>query len=154
MEKNRRIEGIVEYIAGKYRSAAEIGIGHFPDVAYALLSKGIKVFATDIQFFLHGGMEVVIDDITDPDISLYSGIDVLYSMRTPTELVPFILRLAKTIHADLIVKPLSSEFLDGQLMRHGGMNFYLWSFYSSSLTPFGISLLALKGQKQDAFYDS
>jgi uncharacterized protein len=131
LEKNRRIEGIVEYIAGKYRSAAEIGIGHFPDVADALLNKGLKVFATDIQPFLHDGLEVVVDDITEPDIFLYSGTDVLYAMRTPTELVPFILRLAKTIHADLIVKPLSSEFLNGQLISHGGEAFYLWQFSSS-----------------------
>jgi uncharacterized protein len=132
LEKNRRIEGLVDYIAGRYRSAAEIGIGHFPDVAYALMSRGIRVFTTDIQPFSYDGLDIVVDDVTKPDISLYSGIDVLYSMRTPTELVPFILRLAKTIHADLIVKPLSSEFLNGKLVHHGDVAFYVWQFSSSS----------------------
>jgi hypothetical protein len=132
LEKNRRIEGIVEYIAGKYHSAAEIGIGHFPDVAYALLNKGIRVFATDIRPFSHDGLAVVIDDVTEPDISLYSGVDIIFSMRTPAELAPFILRLAKTVHADLIVKPLSSEILNGKLVRHGDVAFYVWQFSSSS----------------------
>jgi uncharacterized protein len=132
LEKNRRVEGLVDYIAGRYRSAAEIGIGHFPDVAYALMSRGIRVFATDIQPFSYAGLDIVVDDVTEPDISLYSGVDVLYSMRTPAELAPFMVKLAETVYADLIIKPLDSEFLFGQLVCHGRTTFYLWQFYPSS----------------------
>ena len=48
METCRRIEGLVDFIAGRYHNVAEIGIGHFPDVAFALLDRGVDVFATDI----------------------------------------------------------------------------------------------------------
>jgi uncharacterized UPF0146 family protein len=49
LETCRRIEGLVDFIAGRYNNAVEIGIGHSPEVAFALLSRDINVFATDIS---------------------------------------------------------------------------------------------------------
>ena len=132
MERGRRIEDFIGYIAGKYRSVAEIGIGHAPGVAYALKNRGIRVFATDVKPFSYDGLSVMHDDITDPDISLYTGTQLIYSLRTPSELVSYMESLARTISADLIVKPLSSEFLNGQLVRSGGATFYLWQFSQTS----------------------
>lgn len=132
MERGRRIEDFIGYIAEKYRSVAEIGIGHAPGVAYALRNRGIRVFATDVRPFSYDGLSVLHDDITDPDISLYTGTQLLYSVRTPSELVSYMESLARTISADLIVKPLSSEFLNGRLVRSGGATFYLWQFSQSS----------------------
>jgi len=120
------IEGLADYIAGRYRKAAEIGIGRFPDVAYALLKRGIGVFATDIYPFVHDGLRVVEDDVTGPDVSLYADVDLIYSIRTPSELVPYIVKLAQVVHADLIVKPLSSEFLSVRPTRYGDTTFYVW----------------------------
>jgi uncharacterized protein len=113
LETCRRIEGLADYIAGNYYKAAEIGIGHFPDVAFTLLKKGMDVFATDIHPFHFPGFRVYTDDITSPEFSLYDGTEVLYSMRPPPELVPYMIILAKTIAADIIIKPLSSEYPDG-----------------------------------------
>jgi uncharacterized UPF0146 family protein len=113
LETCRRIAGLADYIASKYNKAAEIGIGHFPDVADALLKRGLTVFATDIHPFYFPGFRVYADDITSPDLSIYEGTEILYSMRPPPELLPHLIKLGKMIRADIIIKPLSSEYPDG-----------------------------------------
>ena len=128
METCRRIEELVDFIAGRYSNAAEIGIGHFPDVAFELLKRRVSVFATDIRPFRYPGLNVIFDDITEPDLALYRGIKLIYSMRPPPELIPYMKRLASQIPADCIIKPLSDEYPGGQLIRHGGTTFYLWKF--------------------------
>jgi uncharacterized protein len=128
LEACRRIDGLVDYIAGKYTKAIEIGIGHFPDVAYALIDRRLELLATDILPFKYAGLKVVMDDVTAPDPEVYSNVNVLYSMRPPSELVPYMVRLAENIPADLIVKPLSAEYLNGGLMKYGNTTFYLWKY--------------------------
>jgi uncharacterized UPF0146 family protein len=125
LETCRRIEGLVDFIASRYNNAVEIGIGHFPDVAFALLKRRVRVFGTDVRPFQYPGLNVVVDDITEPEISLYREIKLIYSMRPPPELIPYIKRLAGLISADLILKPLSDEYLDGwRLMHNGNMTFF------------------------------
>ncbi len=113
-------------MAANYHRTAEIGIGHFPDVACALIEAGCDVFATDILPFEYDKVKVILDDVTKPDLSRYNGVDLIYSMRPPPELVPYMERLAETVSADLIIRPLSSEHPEGmQLMRIGKTNFFL-----------------------------
>lgn len=129
METRRRIEDMAEYIAGRYRKSAEIGIGHFPDLAFALIDKGVEVFATDIIPFAYEGLRVVVDDVTMPDISLFHSVDLIYSMRPPPELVFHMEKLAERLSVDLIVRPLSSEFIDGrEAVRHGDTTFFEWRY--------------------------
>jgi uncharacterized UPF0146 family protein len=118
----------VNYIAGRYSQTVEIGIGHFPDVAFALLERGVRVFATDIRPFHYSGLKVIVDDITKPDISQYTGVELLYSLRPPPELVPYMVRLARTLSTDLIVRPLDSEYSGGNVIRQGNTIFLLWSY--------------------------
>lgn len=126
METYRRIEGLVDFIVERYETAAEIGVGHFPDVALSLQKRGLKVFATDIKQLLYDGVDVIVDDITSPILSHYEGIDLIYSMRPPAELVPYIAGLAKTISADVIVKPLSSEYPEGwRLIGYTNTTFFI-----------------------------
>jgi uncharacterized protein len=127
LEKCRRIDGLTDYIAARYGHIAEIGIGHFPDMAFSLMERGVKVMATDIYPFQYDGLNVVTDDITAPELSIYENVKLLYSMRPPSELVPYMKRLAGMISADLIVKPLSSEYMDGELMRYENVPFYFWA---------------------------
>jgi len=119
-------KGLVGYISARYKAAAEIGIGHFPDVALALARKGLRVFATDTKQFSYRGLKVITDDITEPEIALYGGVRLLYSLRPPPELVPYMKKLARRLPADLIVKPLASEHLERPLRRHQDTTFYLW----------------------------
>jgi len=128
LNSSHRYKGLVEYISGRYGNAVEIGIGHFPDVALALIKRGVRVFATDIKAFQYRGLKVIIDDIIEPNFSLYASLDLIYSLRPPSELVPFMMRLAERLSTDLMIKPLSSEHLDGQLVCHGNTPFFLWSY--------------------------
>jgi uncharacterized UPF0146 family protein len=121
-------KGLVSYISARYKTAAEIGIGHFPDVALALTGKGLRVFATDTKPFSYRDLKVITDDIADPEIALYGGVRLLYSLRPPPELVPYMKKLAQRLPADLIVKPLASEHLERPLRRHQTTTFYLWKF--------------------------
>ncbi|MGQ9569392.1 MAG: UPF0146 family protein [Thermodesulfovibrionales bacterium] len=124
-----RYKGLVNYIAERYSSAVEIGVGHFPDVAFALQKRGIKVFATDIIPFYYDGLSVIKDDVMEPDLSKYLDVELIYSLRTPSELILFILRLARRLKSDLIVKPLHSEFLDGKIVSYGNTTFLFWSLH-------------------------
>jgi len=124
---SHRYEGLVDYIAGKYVYAVEIGIGHFPDVALLLSQNNVRVFATDIKAFRYRGIKGITDDITEPDLSLYDGLDLIYSLRPPPELVPYMIRLSHRLSTDLIIKPLSSEHCDGQLVCYENTSFFLWS---------------------------
>jgi uncharacterized protein len=135
LETYRRVKGLVDFIARRYQSVAEIGIGLFPDVAYALLNQRVQLLATDIRPLKHDGLKVVVDDITEPDISQYAGVNLIYSMRPPPELVPYMVRLAGKISAGLIIKPLSSEYPERfRLMRAGDTTFFEWTWENSSLT--------------------
>jgi uncharacterized UPF0146 family protein len=120
-------KGLVNYIACRYSNAIEIGIGHFPDVAFSLLQKGMRVFATDIRSLEYSGLKVIMDDIIEPDLSLYIDTDLIYSLRPPPELIPYTIKLARRLSTDLIIKPLSSDYLEGQLIRHGNTTFFLWN---------------------------
>jgi len=120
-------EGLVDYICRRYRYGAEIGVGHFPDIALACAHRGIQLFASDIKPFSYKGLEVVIDDITQPDLRLYVGLEFIYSVRPPPELVPYMARLAEAVSADLLVKPLASEYPGGDLVREGNTTFFLWN---------------------------
>jgi uncharacterized protein len=126
LEAFGRIKGLADYISRKYTIAAEIGIGHFPDMAFSLLERGVRVFATDIRQFRYERLRVAMDNIVEPDFSLYKGVELVYSIRPPVELVPYMSNLAKKISADLIVKPLASEHTGGELVRYGNTNFFIW----------------------------
>ena len=126
---SQRYHGLVDYISGTYRNCAEIGIGHFPDIAFSLLRQGVRVFATDIRQFQYNGLSVILDDVTEPDVSLYTSLDLIYSVRTPSELVPYITQLAKTVSADVIIKPLSSDYAGGKMIQNGNTTFFLWEYY-------------------------
>jgi len=117
---------VVDYITDRYSYAAEIGIGHFPDVALALIERGVQVFATDIRPFQHNGVNVVVDDVTQPNLSLYAGVQLIYSLRPPPELVAYMERVAAAVSADLIVKPLASEHAGGKLISRANTSFFLW----------------------------
>lgn len=128
MRNSFRYKGLVDYIADRYRRAVEVGIGHFPDVAFALQDRGVKVFATDIIPFYYDGLIVKTDNIMEPDTNVYSNIELIYSLRPPSELIPFMLQLAKRLKSDLIIKSLHSENPEGKIVSHGDTSFFLWDF--------------------------
>lgn len=127
MERFRLIK-IADYISSHYKSVAEIGIGNFPDIALLLKKRGLEVIATDIKEYNYKGLRFFIDDIFKPDLNIYKGIQLLYSIRPPNEFLIYMKKLAKDICSDLLLKPLSSDVLDGYLVNYNGIYFYLWKW--------------------------
>ncbi len=102
-----------EYIIANYKDASlivEVGVGGFPKVALTLKEHlNMDIIMTDIKPY-HD--EVVIDDIINPDLNIYNGATLIYSIRPPEELQNHIKKVAEAVDADLIIKPLSTEFIN------------------------------------------
>ncbi|MCX8172194.1 MAG: UPF0146 family protein [Archaeoglobaceae archaeon] len=116
---------LAEYIAERYEKVAEIGIGNYKEVAEFLASRGVKVIATDIRE-VQSTVEFYVDDICNPKLEIYEGVELVYSIRPPPELYECIKGLAKKLNADCIIKPLFGDFADGPLVNYKGLTFYLW----------------------------
>jgi uncharacterized protein len=101
-----------EYIIANYKNASlivEVGVGGFPMVALTLQEHlNMDIIMTDIKPY-HDN--VVADDITKPNMGIYSDAALIYSIRPPLELQHHIKGVAETVGADLIIKPLSTEFI-------------------------------------------
>jgi len=122
-------DAIVDYIAKRYDGkVVEVGIGWMFEVAKSLARRGFKVVATDIRRIdVPEEIEFHIDDITNPDIGIYEGASLVYSLRPPLELYPHIVRVARTVGADCLIRPFGNEFsTDGRLVNYGGERFYVW----------------------------
>lgn len=52
---------------------------------------------------------VVLDDIRQPDLKIYKDAELIYSIRPPEELHPYLEQLSEKLGADLIIKPLSTD---------------------------------------------
>ncbi|HXX55297.1 MAG TPA: UPF0146 family protein [Methanoregula sp.] len=99
-----------EYLAGRYRSAAEVGIGANPGAAQILQERGALLRCTDIRRLpLPAGLPFALDDVFSPDLSLYRGADVIYAIRPAVEMVPPLIALAREAGCDLIVYHLGFE---------------------------------------------
>jgi len=122
---------IADYILENYSGKViEVGIGRMYELAKKLSREGLEVIATDIisqtpilEF------KYVKDDIFTPDMTIYSGASLIYSIRPPIELFNYILKVSKTVKADCLIRPLNNEFPDGgQLINYHGERFFVWSF--------------------------
>lgn len=70
----------------RYSSLVEIGVGHRPGLA-AELAPTAAVTATDIEpRAVPAAVDFVLDDITQPDLSVYRGADLVYARNLPPEL--------------------------------------------------------------------
>jgi len=98
------------FIAGRYKSPVEAGIGNNPDAALQIRDAGIPVRAVDIHpCVLPAGISFARDDIFSPDLSLYAGADVIYAIRPAEEMIPPLIALADRLDCDLVVYHLGFE---------------------------------------------
>ena len=126
-----RPEIIAEYIAKKYvGKVVEVGIGRNWTVAKFLVEKGFEVVAVDmLDMTSEGGVLYIRGDITNPDLDIYHDASLIYSIRPPVELYSHIIRVAKLVNADCLIRPLSNEFpVGGRLVNYNGERFYVWVF--------------------------
>ena len=52
---------------------------------------------------------VILDDIRQPNLKIYKDSELIYSIRPPEELHPYLEQLSEKLGADLIIKPLSTD---------------------------------------------
>lgn len=114
MSGYKHIETVIaRYIAGRYRSVIEIGAGSNLHAARLLFRAGILTRCSDISLPI-GILSVpyVYDDVINPNLSFYSGSDCIYSIRPTEEMIPSLIRLANTVHSDLLIYHLGFEGTD------------------------------------------
>ncbi|WP_457549080.1 UPF0146 family protein [Archaeoglobus sp.] len=118
---------IAEYISENYGGkVVEVGIGYNWIVALKLKENGFRVVVTDINPIPIKDVEFYIDDITAPKLDIYSNSSLIYSIRPPPEIVPFILKVAKIVRADVLIRPFGNEFYSGKLVNYKNERFYVW----------------------------
>ncbi len=125
---------LAEYIRKNYSGrVVEVGAGHVPDVALSLMqgSPALQVVVTDKEERSLWGLSVEKDDLFFPQLDLYRGASLLYSIRPPLELQLAMGALARQIGADLLIRPLADEIADlpgfcRSLVNVGDARFYLF----------------------------
>lgn len=93
-----------------YDKVVEVGAGKFLEVANTLQKHSkIDIILTDIK---PSHEEVIQDDVTKPNLTIYEGARIIYSIRPPMELHQSIMDLNQNIGAMLIIKPLTGDDID------------------------------------------
>ena len=119
---------ILEEVGENEIKIAEIGVGKFDKIANTLsLKDNITIIKTDIN---PKDETVIKDDITNPNLDLYEDVDIIYSIRPPSELQPYLVKLANQIDSQLIIKPLTNEDLNTGKVKMKLKNFKKASFYT------------------------
>ncbi|MEE0902097.1 MAG: UPF0146 family protein [Methanobrevibacter sp.] len=119
---------ILSEAKGRQIKIAEIAVGKYDKIANRLeKEENITIIKTDI---MPKDSTVIMDDITNPNLELYEGTDLIYSIRPPSELQPYIVDLALRIGSQLIIKPLTNEDLNTGKVKMKLKNFGRASFYT------------------------
>ena len=118
---------ILNEVDDKEYKIVEVGVGKFLEISEILSSKeNITLIRTDIN---PKDSTVIKDDITKPNMKIYENTDLIYSIRPPSELQPYLVKLANKINAQLIIKPLTNEDLNTGKAKMKLKNFKKASFY-------------------------
>ena len=106
---------------------AEVGVGRFDKISEILQKQdNITLIKTDIK---PADATIIKDDITNPNLDLYKDMDIIYSIRPPSELQPYLVKLADAVNCQLIIKPLTNEDLNTSRVKMKLKNFKKASFY-------------------------
>lgn len=120
-------EYIISEAGERKTKIAEVAVGKFDMIADMLEKKeNITLIKTDIS---PKDSSVIKDDITNPNLEIYEGTDIIYSIRPPSELQPYLVRLAEKLDSQLIIKPLTNEDLNTGRVKMKLKNFGRASFY-------------------------
>ena len=124
---NDFISYILNEVGERKVTIAEVAIGQYDKVAMELLKKdNITLIKTDIN---PKDESVIKDDITNPNLDLYKNVSIIYSIRPPSELQPYLVDLALKIKSQLIIKPLTNEDLNTGKVKMKLKNYKKASFY-------------------------
>ena len=119
---------ILNEVGDNSAKIAEIGIGRFNMISDMLSQKNnITLIRTDIA---PANDNIIKDDVTNPNLQLYKDVDIIYSIRPPSELQPYLVKLALEIGCQLIIKPLTNEDLNTGKVKMKLKNFRKASFFT------------------------
>ncbi len=94
----------------RYDELIEVGVGDRPDVAAALTERGCHVTATDLyDRTVPAPVRFVRDDVTDPDLEVYAGVDAVYALNCPPELQGPLAGTAAAADAECLFTTLGSD---------------------------------------------
>nr|WP_246391795.1 UPF0146 family protein [Halosimplex pelagicum] len=94
----------------EFDAAVEVGIGRRPVVADALAETGTDVVATDRRVrSVPDAVRFVVDDVTDPDPSVYADADLVYALNLPPELHRQTLAAAREADAAFMFTTLGTD---------------------------------------------
>ena len=131
------LRAIARYIAERYpraKKVVEVGVGRAPGTAAELsrLLPSCRVVATDVrEVKVPAGVKFLQDDVTRPNLRVYKGASLIYSIHPPPELQPYLLKVARAVGADLLLKPLAGESVPvrgGKLVNYRRTAFYVIEF--------------------------
>lgn len=117
------------YLASRYTRAVEAGIGRNTVAAEMLAEKGILLRCTDIrEQELPQHLQYARDDLFAPDLDLYKGADVIFSIRPAIEMIPPLLDIARAVNCDLVVYHLGFERYNdgGEIIDCGVILHHYW----------------------------
>jgi uncharacterized UPF0146 family protein len=117
-----RHAALVDRLAG-YEVLVEVGVGERPAVAAARADRGRTVTATDVsERSVPASVGFVLDDVTDPERSVYADAEAVYALNLPPELHRPLGEVARSVGADCLfttlggdppIVPVSRESLSG-----------------------------------------
>lgn len=108
-----------EYIINNYgagKKIVEVGVGRVFEPSIILKK---ELTDTDIKLvdIYPADNNVIKDDIYHPTGSIYSGADLIYSIRPPEELQEAIVNLGIRFDSNIIIKPLFTEEINYNLQN-------------------------------------
>ena len=112
---------------GKKTKIVEIGAGKFLTISKNLSeNENIDIIMTDIN---PANDNIIKDDVFNPNMNIYKGADILFSIRPPAELQEAIMKIRDDVNATLIIKPLFNEDLNMKTKKMKLKNYNRASFY-------------------------
>lgn len=112
---------------GRKTKIVEIGAGKFQTISKNLSEDGnIDIIMTDID---PANENIIKDDVFNPNMNIYKGADILFSIRPPAELQEAIMKIRDNVDATLIIKPLFNEDLNMKTKKMKLKNYNRASFY-------------------------
>jgi len=127
---------MAEFIRARYPHGSrvvEVGVGDHPEVAI-LLKSDFDLICTDMRANSAPGLQYVRDDIFKPDLKIYEGASLIYSIRPPIDMQDPMADIARKVGAELIIRPFSSErtdlrryFRNFKVVNQGSATFFLYT---------------------------
>ncbi len=126
------IAGFIKMNYPRGSRIVEVGVGKHAEVAM-LIKDCFEVTCTDVSESGPEGVAYVKDDVFRPDLNVYRGASLIYSIRPPVDMQDAIAGIAKKVGADLLIRPFSSEradlkkyFRDHKCINHKSAVFLLY----------------------------